>query len=111
MRAVRDFHAAHPLLPGIPKQDLRARELAAAPPFLLDALLADTKELVVEGETVRAARHKVMLKEDEEQARGAIERAFEEAGLAVPSVAEVLAKSGVEPARARTLLALLASTN
>src|SRR5581483_10057756 len=53
-RVVRDFHAAHPLLPGIPKQDLRARELAAAPPFLLDVLLADAGDLVVEGENVRS---------------------------------------------------------
>ena len=48
-----------------------------------------------------------MLKEDEEQARGKIERAFEAAGLAVPALAEVLAKSGVEPARARSLLQIL----
>ena len=107
VRAVRHFHAQNPLLPGIAKQDLRARELAAAPPFLLDALLTDAKDLVVEGETVRSRAHKVTLKEDEEQARAAIERAFEQAGLAVPAVAEVLAKSGVEAARARTLLALL----
>jgi selenocysteine-specific elongation factor len=106
-RAVRDFHAAKPLLPGIPKQDLRARELPDAPPFLLDVLLAGAKDVVVEGETVRSRTHKVTLKEDEEHARGAIERAFEDAGLAVPSVLEVLSKSGVEPARARTLLALL----
>jgi selenocysteine-specific elongation factor len=105
VRAVREFHAQNPLQPGIPKQDLRSRELPDAPPFLLDALLADTKELVAEGELVRSRAHKITLKEDEEQARAAIERAFESAGLAVPSVAEVLAKSGVEPARARTLLA------
>src|SRR3954452_8120463 len=73
IQAVRDFHVAHPLLPGIAKQDLRARELAAGPAFLLDALLADAKDLVVEGETVRGRSHKVTLKEDEEQARGAIE--------------------------------------
>jgi selenocysteine-specific elongation factor len=107
VRAVRQFHAQNPLLPGIAKQDLRARELAAAPPFLLDALLAGAKDLVVEGETVRSRAHKVTFKEDEEQARASIERAFEQAGLAVPAVAEVLAKSGVEAARARTLLALL----
>jgi selenocysteine-specific elongation factor len=62
---------------------------------------------VLEGELVRTRGHKVTFKEDEEQARGAIERAFADAGLAVPAVAEVLAKSGVEAARARTLLALL----
>jgi selenocysteine-specific elongation factor len=105
VRAVREFHAKNPLQPGIAKQDLRSRELAEAPPFLLDVLLAEAKDLVVEGEIVRSRAHKVTLKEDEEQARAAIERAFESAGLSVPSVTEVLAKSGVEPARARTLLA------
>src|SRR6185436_19746798 len=48
-----------------------------------------------------------VLKEDEEQARGAIERAFEEAGLSTPALADVLAKSGVEAARARRLLEIL----
>jgi selenocysteine-specific elongation factor len=81
--------------------------LAPAPPFLLDALLADAKEIAVEGETVRLRAHRVVLKEDEEQARARIEGAFEQAGLAVPAVAEVLAKSGVEAARARSLLQIL----
>jgi selenocysteine-specific elongation factor len=107
VRAVREFHRQNPLLPGIAKQDLRARELAGAPAFLIDALLAEAKDLAVEGETVRARSHKVTLQQDEEKARAAIERAFEEAGLAVPAVAEVLAKSGVEPVRARTLLGIL----
>ena len=107
VKAVRLFHAKQPLVPGIAKQDLRSRELAGAPPFVMDALLAEAKELVVEGETVRSRGHQVVLKEEEEQARAAIERAFEEAGLATPAVAEVLAKSAVEPARARRLLEIL----
>ena len=107
IETVRDFHRAHPLLPGIARQDLRGRELAKAPPFVFDALLAEAKDLAFEGETVRLRTHKVVLKQDEEQARAAIERAFEQAGLAVPSVAEVLAKSGVEGGRARSLLQIL----
>jgi selenocysteine-specific elongation factor len=105
--AVRDFHRANPLLPGVPKQDLRGREFAALPLFLLDAVLAAAKDLAVEGETVRARGHKVVLQEDESAARAAIERAFQSAGLATPAVPEVLAKSGVEPARARSLLQIL----
>ena len=50
---------------------------------------------------------KLVLKEDETQARAKIEQAFETAGLAVPAVAEVLSKSGVETARARSLLQIL----
>jgi selenocysteine-specific elongation factor len=107
VRVLREFHQKQPLQPGIAKQDLRARELADAPPFLLDAILADAREIAVEGETVRLRSHRVVLKEDEEQARAKIEGAFEQAGLAVPAVAEVLAKSGVEAARARSLLQIL----
>jgi selenocysteine-specific elongation factor len=104
---VRQFHRANPLLPGIAKQDLRGRELAKAPPFVFDALLAEAADLAAEGETVRLRTHKVVLKQDEEQARAAIERAFEQAGLAVPAVVEVLAKSGVETSRARSILQIL----
>jgi selenocysteine-specific elongation factor len=107
VKAVREFHRARPLLPGIGKEDLRARELTGAPAFLLDALLGEARDLVAEGDTVRLRSHRVSLKEDEEQARAAIERAFEQAGLATPALAEVLARSGVEPARARSLLAIL----
>ena len=105
--AVRQFHQQTPLLPGITRQDLRSRHMPGAPPFVLDALLADAKEIAVEGETVRLRTHKLVLKEDEERARAAIEQAFEQAGLATPPVQDVLAKSGVEPARARTLLEIL----
>src|SRR5438132_1262929 len=104
---VREFHRAKPLLPGIARQDLRGRELAEVPAFVFDTLLAETKELAAEGEIVRLRAHKVVLKQDEEQARAAIERAFEQAGLAVPAVAEVLSKSGVEAGRARSLLQIL----
>jgi selenocysteine-specific elongation factor len=104
VQTIRDFHRANPLQPGMPRQDLRGAVLPDAPPFLLDALFASAKEIAVEGETVRLTTHRIALKEDEEHARAAIERAFETAGLAAPAVSEVLAQSGVEAARARTLL-------
>ena len=74
---------------------------------MFDAILASAKDLAVEGEIVRSRSHKVVFKQDEEQARAAIERTFEQAGLAAPTVSEVLAKSGVEAARARSLLQIL----
>jgi selenocysteine-specific elongation factor len=103
VRTVREFHQRTPLLPGIARQELRG----GAPVFVLDALLADLKETVAEGDLVRSPGHKLVLTEDEQQARGKIERAFEEAGLAVPAMALVLAGSGVEAARARSLLQIL----
>jgi selenocysteine-specific elongation factor len=107
LAAVEEFHRNNPLLPGVPRQDLRGKLLADAPPFLLDAGLGATRGLVAEGDIVRSRSHNVVLKEDEQQARMAIERAFEKAGLATPAVPEVLAQSGVEAARARSLLEIL----
>jgi len=104
---VREFHRQKPLLAGIARPELRAGIAKDLPPFLLDALLASSKDVVAEGEIVRLRGHALVLREDEEHARQAIERSFEQAGLAVPSVAEVLAQAGVEAARARTLLEIL----
>ncbi|MGB7721731.1 MAG: EF-Tu/IF-2/RF-3 family GTPase, partial [Bryobacteraceae bacterium] len=104
VETVREFHRENPLQPGIAKPDLRP---AGAPPFVLDALLADAQEIVAEGDTVRLRGHTVVLNADEQQARAAIEGAFQQAGLAAPAVAQVLAKSGVEQARARSLLRIL----
>jgi selenocysteine-specific elongation factor len=104
---LKDYHRRNPLHPGLAKEELRSRELAGAPPFLLDALLARAKDITAEGDIVRLTSHRVALKQDEEEAVGKIEALFREAGLAVPSTPEVLAKSGVEPARARSLLQIL----
>ena len=104
---LRDFHLKNPLKPGLSKEELRSRELPGAPPFLLDAILARAKDIAAEGEIVRLASHRVALKEDEEAATAKIEALFRDGGLMVPSTAEVLAKSGVESARARSLLQIL----
>ena len=103
LQAVRSFHQANPLLPGMPRQDLRA----GMPQLVFDALIAGAKDVVAEAEIVRLRTHRVTLKEEEEEARNKIEAAFERAGLAVPALQEVLAKAGVESARARTILQIL----
>jgi len=106
-QTLKSFHAQKPLIAGMPKEELRGRELPDAPSFLIDALLSRARTVVVEGETVRLASHKVSLRQDEQEATAKIESAFETAGLAVPSTNEVLARSGVEAARAKTLLQIL----
>jgi selenocysteine-specific elongation factor len=104
---LKKFHRENPLLAGLSKEQLRSKQLPGAPPWLLDALLARAKTLAVDGETVRLASHKISLKQDEEEASAKIENTFRTAGLAVPSLSEVLGKSGVEPTRARSILQLL----
>lgn len=106
-QSLSEFHRANPLQPGMPKEQLRSRVLAEAPPFLFDALLSLDKSIVLDGEFVRAASHRVAFKADEQQALDRIEVLFRQADLAVPSTAEVLLKSGISPDRSRQLLQIL----
>jgi selenocysteine-specific elongation factor len=105
--AVRKFHKDQSLLAGIPKQDLKGRVAPDLPAEIFEYLLAGTPELIQEGEAIRLKSHKVVLKFDEEQARASIEGAFAQAGLVAPGVGEVLKASGVEAARAKSLLQIL----
>jgi selenocysteine-specific elongation factor len=110
VRTLEAFHAQNPLATGLPKELLRAQEFAAAPPALLESLLERLRlegKVAVEGETVRLAAHRIVLKEDEAQAREKIVAAFEQAGLAVPAEGEVLGKVAVERGRAKKILQIL----
>jgi selenocysteine-specific elongation factor len=104
---MQTFHRQNPLLAGMPKEELRSRELPGAPPFLLDAIVAMDRSLVIEGDVVRLASHKIAFQQDETEALARIESAFAASGLSVPSTNDVLNKSGVETARARSLLQIL----
>lgn len=104
---LREFHKANPLAPGMAKEDLRARVLPGAPPVLLDTLLAGIKNVVAEEERIRLSSHQVALEGEEAAALEKIEAAFAGAGLAVPALGEVLARSGVEPGKSRSLLQIL----
>jgi selenocysteine-specific elongation factor len=101
------FHRQNPLLAGVSKEELRSKFLSGAPPWLMDALLERSKTLAAHGENISLSSHKVALKQDEEEATAKIEQEFRSGGLATPPVGEVLAKSGVDPNRARSLLQLM----
>ena len=101
------FHKEHPLAAGMPREEVRSRELGSVPVAVLDTILSTTKTVVSEGQNLRLAGHKLHLQQDESQALAKIEAVFGSAGLAVPSIHEVLASSGVEVAKARTLLQML----
>jgi selenocysteine-specific elongation factor len=61
----------------------------------------------VRGEAVRLVGREVQLSADELAAKEQIRRAFEEAGLAVPSAQEVLGSLRIDRARAEKLLQIL----
>ena len=107
---VERFHKENPLSPGIAREDLRAnlgRRVRAETFRAALEELAGEKKLDVQGELVKRAGAQIALQPEEAQAKGEIEKAFSDAGLAVPSVKEVLAKLLVEAKRAEKLLQIL----
>lgn len=110
IKLLERFHKENPLLPGISKEALRSRVLSSAHPQIADAVfrqLVEQSQIVVSGETVRLTAHKIVLKEEEEQSKRQIARAFEQAGLMVPAVKEVLSKLSIERQRAEKILQIL----
>ena len=108
-KVIEDFHKANPLLPGIPKQELRGR--AGNPGGeMFQAVLDDlvkARAVIVSGDLVQRAGREIVLSAEEVRAKELIEREFEGAGLAVPSFATVLEKLPVERQRAQKILQIL----
>ena len=108
-KAVDAFHRANPLLPGIPKQELRARA-GRERVEIFEAALGDllaARAMVTAGDLVSLAGREVTLSADETRAKELIEREFESAGLTVPGFASVLAKLPVDAPRAQKILQIL----
>jgi len=107
---VERFQKENPLLPGIAREDLRAslgkRVRGETFRAALEELAAQ-KKLDAQGEFVKNAGSEIALLPEEAKAKEQIEAAFASAGLAVPSVKEVLAKLTVEAKRAEKLLQIL----
>ncbi len=114
------FHAANPLVPGLPKEEMRAKlgagGAAHAVPSaaLLNALLQSLTrqgKIEVQGETVRLGGRTIQLSAEEVAARDQIAAAFAKAGLAAPTAREVLANLQLDRARAEKLLRMLVKEN
>jgi selenocysteine-specific elongation factor len=102
------FHDENPLLPGINKQELRARNWGH--PELFDgavAALLREKKLEADGELLRLPGRGVVLRDDEAESKAQIEQAFARAGLKVPLLKEVLASLPVDKVRAQKIVTLL----
>jgi selenocysteine-specific elongation factor len=107
--AVAVFHRTNPLLPGIPKQELRARGGDARLEIFEAALddLVKAGALAISGDLVSQVGREIELSSEEARAKELIEREFANAGLSVPELASVLAKLPVDAPRARKILQIL----
>jgi selenocysteine-specific elongation factor len=110
MARVETFHKENPLLPGMVREDLRAnlgrRVRSETFRAALEELLKQNK-LAAQGELVKKPGSEISLTAEEAEAKIQIEQAFQKAGLAVPSVKEVLAQLAIESRRAEKILQIL----
>ena len=131
VRQLEQFHTTHLLVPGLSKEDLRGRvpaapgqpqpgysrnpkgahhEIILPSPLLFNAVLlalSSQGKLIVQGELVRLVGREIELSPEEAGAKVEISRAFEKAGLAVPSAKEVLGSLRIDRARAEKILQIL----
>jgi selenocysteine-specific elongation factor len=107
---VERFHKENPLLPGITREELKASLGRRVRPETFAAaleLLLEQKKITLQGEFIKKAGAEITLAPEELRAQEQIIQAFLKAGLAVPSVKEVLAQLKLETARAEKLLQIL----
>jgi selenocysteine-specific elongation factor len=107
---IEKFHKENPLLPGISREDLRSSLGRRVRPETFRAALDDLlahKKLEAQGEIIKRAGSTISLDPEEARAKEQIEKAFAAAGLAVPTVKEVLSKLPVEAKRAEKILQIL----
>jgi selenocysteine-specific elongation factor len=98
---IEAFHRSNPLAAGMPR---RQAGLSAA---LLEAALAQSPEVVAEGDALRLKSFRVSLRNEEDSALRKMESLFRDGGLAVPPEAEALALSGLDARRAHAILQIL----
>jgi selenocysteine-specific elongation factor len=108
--AVIAFHTTEPLMPGIGREDLKARVFANASPLffrgVLDRLVTE-RRITVDQDVVRAFGHAVTLQGADERAREQLSARFRELGLQVPTPDDLAASVGVDRATGRKIIQLL----
>ena len=107
---VEAFHKGNPLSPGVSREQLRTsvgRRIRSETFRLALDELAKQKKVILQGELVKKPGAEITLTPEEARAKDQIEQAFANAGLAVPSVKEVLEQLAIESRRAEKILQIL----
>jgi selenocysteine-specific elongation factor len=96
--AIAQYHADHPLEPGIPREELRERLFGEAPIVVFEEalrVLVDRRRIVAR-ERVALTAHSVELTDEEARARAAIVQILDEAELTPPDIATLAARAGLQ---------------
>ncbi len=107
--AVAAHHTAEPLSGGLPREEARERLFKGAAPAVFEHVLSAlvARGALSGGDRLTTAGREVSLSADEARARETIERLVQEAGLAPPAMAAIVAAAGVAAAVVERVAALL----
>jgi selenocysteine-specific elongation factor len=107
---VETFQKENPLVPGISREELRAaigRRVKTETFRAALEELAKQNKVALQGDLAKKPGSEIILTAEEARAKEQIEQAFAKAGLAVPSVKDVLAQLAIENRRAEKILQIL----
>jgi selenocysteine-specific elongation factor len=113
LAAVSAHHQREPLARGLPRETLRERLFAHAPPEIFRSVIARLEGqglLVAEKDMIRARQHSQELSGHDAQLHGHLAQIYEQAKLAAPTINEALERAGVasaQRAQGRKVLQLL----
>lgn len=110
VRTVTDYHKNNPLNAGISKEELKVSIGNYVSPKLYNMVLGALNKkgtLVSDKDSVRMAKHQVELAEDLDSLRRDITQIYKEAGLAPPSIKEVIGKFDSQKSKAQSIINLM----
>ena len=112
--AVQRFHESNPLVPGISREELKARVFNDAPPLLFQSVidaLAAGRRIAVAQDLIHEFGRRVTLKADEERMRAQLAERFKSLALQVPVLDEVIDGLKLDRQRARKIIQLMINEN
>jgi selenocysteine-specific elongation factor len=105
--AIRAFHEKFPLQEGMSKEELRTKVGSFVSPRLFHAVMRQLEKdgrVVIDRENLRLPDHRIHLQGELEEMRQSIAGLYRNAGLAPPSVKEVMENFSAQSARVSSVL-------
>ena len=109
LAVVTDFHKAHPLVDGIPREEARERVFARSHPAVFELVVSDltSSNQLTGRDRLALPGHRLELTPEESRAREAVERAYRTGGLRPPDAGTVSAEANASLALVEKMTALL----
>jgi len=110
IQSLADYHRSHPLKEGISKEELKAALPEAVSGKLFNMVLAGLgrkERIVSDKDHVRLASHHVQLEGEEDALRQDIASVYAQAGLAPPSLSDVMARFSHQKEQAQNIVRLM----